>query len=109
LPTRPTAALFARFWRVSLVNPIHRPLQPAAHQRVGRLENGGADQQFQFLHPRAVRSLAGQTRHPLLDFPFLGQEDMGRAVFFLKPAAISSRVFCTIRWTYCSARLSKRC
>ena len=96
LETMAAPAPLARLGRVGRLHSIHRPLQQAAHQRVGGLENGRADQPLQFLHQMAVRNLAGKTRPQLLDFLLLGQEDLGREVFFLKAAAISSRVFCTI-------------
>jgi hypothetical protein len=81
---------------VGRIDPVGRLLEQTFHQCVGRLEDGGAHQRFQLLDRHAVGLLRPEAGHQLLDFLLLGQEELGRRVFFLAPAARSARVFSTM-------------
>ena len=81
----PALGLLARLGLVGGIDPIRRPLQQKTHQRVGRLEDGGAHQHFQLLdgHPIGLARL--ETSHQLLDFLVLGQEQFRAGAFFFDP------------------------
>ena len=79
------------------VNLLGGLLQQTGHHLVGRLEDGCAHQLFQFQHRRAAGCLCGKPGHQLLDFGFLGQEDLGEGLglrpgFFFMPMTSSARV-----------------
>lgn len=63
-----------------------------SHQRVGRLEEGGAHQHFQLLDGFPVGLLPLKLHHQRVDFLLLGQEEVGGEVFFFEPACRSARV-----------------
>jgi hypothetical protein len=92
----PAFSLFSRLGLVSGVDAVRCGLEEPPHQRVGGLEEGGAHQQFEFLHQLPVGSSLLKMSHQLLDFPVLGQEDFGRGDFFLAPAFRSARVLSTM-------------
>jgi len=97
-------ALFAGFGRLRRIGPVGGSLQKAFDDRVGRFENGRAHQKLQFLHQLAFRLLVLDTQHQLLDFCFLGDENVRCEVFFLKPASRSARLCWATSVTYCSIK-----
>ena len=89
---------------VSRVNALRCWLEPPAHQIIGRLENGRADQDFQFGDRPAWRGFGLKLGDQLLDFILLGEGDFRRAGgFFLEPA-MSCRVSPMTSWAYSSVR-----
>jgi hypothetical protein len=92
----------ARLGLVGRINPVGRALEQKPHQCVGGLEDGGADQHFQFLDASSVGFLTLKLRHQLVDFLVLGQEEMGGGIVFFEPAARSDRVRSTMSWAYWS-------
>ena len=96
----PALARFARLGLVGGIDALGGLLQKHAHQRVGGLEEGGAHQQFQFLHPLAAGCLSLEMGHQLLDFRVLGEEDFRPEVFFFAPASRSARVWAMTKAAY---------
>jgi len=101
LETFPSLALLPRLGLVGGIDLVGGGLQQPSHQRVGRLEDGGAHQHFQLLDRQAVGLPGLEASHQLLDFLVLGQKDLGRRVFFFEPASRSARVCSTMSCTYC--------
>lgn len=81
---------------VTCIDLVGRALQQESHQRVSWFENGRPNQHFQLLYRQAIRLLRLKALYELLDFLLLGQEELGRGVFFFKPLASSTRVFSII-------------
>ena len=104
----PCLALLARLGLVGGIDAVGGLLQEEAHQRVGRLEDGGAHQHFQLLDGHPVGFPRLEAGHQLLDFLVLGQEQFWRRVFFFESASLSARVFSTISCAYCRASSWKR-
>ena len=86
-------ALLAGCGLIGGIDAVGRWLEPPLHQRVGGLEAGGAHQHFQLLHRQAVGRLRAKVRHQLLDFLLLGQEELWRWVFFLRPPLVRRGFF----------------
>src|ERR1039458_5730176 len=82
-------------------------LQEESHQRVGGLENGRAHQHLHLLNRGPGRLLSREPGHQLLDFLFLGEEEVG-ALFFCAVADGPWRVWATVRSTNCAASASNR-
>ena len=75
-------ALFPRVGLIPRIAPVARRLQEEGHQRIGRLENRGADQHFELLDRHPVGSRGLETPDQLLDFLVLGEEELQRGIFF---------------------------
>src|SRR5258706_15782283 len=74
------------FGLVSRIDALGRLLEQPADQAFGRFEKNGAHQYFQFGYQSAVWNLRLKLGDHLLDFLFLGKEDLRWNFFFFSPA-----------------------
>ena len=81
---------------ISRVNLVGRILQQPSHNQFGRFEYGSTHQYFQFLNRHSIELARLELRHQLLDLLVLGQEDLGREVFFFNPPIRAARVCSTM-------------
>src|SRR6267142_2034668 len=92
LQARSPFALFAKPGLIASIGAVGRPLDQVTNQHIGGFEDGGAHQNFQFLHEGTSWILPLEARDQLLDFLILGQEDFRSKVFFFATEANCSRV-----------------
>ena len=104
----PSLAGLARRGLIGRIHSVGGPLQEKAPQRGGGLEERGAPQPFPLLDGPPGGVLPLQRGHHLLDFLVLGQEEVGRGVFFFEPACRCARVCWTRSSTYCWTNCWKR-
>src|SRR5690348_3851333 len=88
----PALALLSGFGLVGSIDLVGCALQEKAHQLGGRFEHSSPDQHFEPLHIDTAGCGGLEAGYELVDFLFLGQEELGREGFFLEPAAIATRV-----------------
>ena len=108
LEVSPPLVMLARLGLIGGVDAVGGSLQQESHQCIGRLVNRRAHQHFQLLdhHPVGLGRLKAD--HQLLDFLILGQEELGRGIFFFEPASRSARVCAATSATYCPTKVWKR-
>jgi hypothetical protein len=100
LSANPPFVLLTRLGLVGGINAVSRLLQQLSHQRVGRFENGSADQHLQLLDRDPGGLVSLESSSYLLDFLVLGPGNLGRDVFFFEPAVRSARVCSMMSWAY---------
>src|SRR5215204_108974 len=101
----PSLVLLARLGLISSVDLVGGPLQQKSPLCISRFEDRRTHQHLQLLDGHPVWLSSFKARHQLRDFLVLGEEDLGREVFFLKPPMRSARVCSMMAWAYSSTRL----
>src|SRR5208337_3067813 len=86
---------------VGRIDAVGGLLEQPADQAVGRLEHGGAHQQLQLRDAISFWGLGLKAGYQFLDFLLLGEDELGRQLFFFIPA-VAWRVSATTKSAYCS-------